>query len=219
MKRKLLVSLLAFLMIFNMLNLGALSEEESTLWDLLAASIVSDDMLYTQSVLMIDGMMSSYAEIFRDELFKITTNRDGSQLWSFTLSEEDFVDLSLSMAELTGISMGMPLDEAILATQKEVLEAMKCSLTMKMTVRNNAVTKAEVLYNLDTGKLALDGSSDSIRPAAKEPAIRMTYKINAGESTRSFDSGRDKKISVPQNVMTLEELLGFSLEDYAALSQ
>ncbi len=200
-------------------NLQNMAAEQATLWDSLVASIVADDMLYTQSVAMIDKIVTSYTEICRDELLKITTNRDGSQIWSYAANREEILNMAQSIVEFTALSAGMPVDDEALNEVKKFYEGITFDFTAKMTVHNDEITKAEFLYNFDSGKISLDSTADSVRATAKEPSLRIKFKMNTGESVRNFDSGRDKKVTIPKNSIALEDLLGFSLDDYAALSQ
>ena len=61
-----------------------------------------------------------------------------------------------------------------------------------------------MLYTVDTGDVEIN-EADNI-PAGKTPTMRTVYTVNIGASTRKFNSHSDKKITIPKNIITLQEL-------------
>ncbi len=190
-------------------NRNILANSKETAWDYYEALILGDDMLYTQSVAFIDLLVSTLANTYHNDLTKVTTLWDGSEVWTHTLNQEAYINNMLKMTELTAKAAGTPMTEAELATQKEILEATKMETTLKVTVRGGVPVKSEVLYKVD--------STDPTVP--KNEAVRTVYTVNIGSSQRNFNNRTDKKITIPKNVILLDNLLGFSLTEYMTLAQ
>ncbi len=173
-----------------------------TYWDVFAASVRSDDMLYTQSAALLDDMVDTYIDKFSNDSLKITERYNGTHLWSMNVSPQDVTDFVLGMSRLTAISAGEPVNEAVLAAYKKDLEEAKIKKTITVLIENDAPTKVEFadFYETDFEEIGFESAT------GKAPTVQETHKVNVGASIRKFNSYKDKKTEVPKDVITLEEL-------------
>jgi len=186
-----------------------------TYWEAFEAMIEADDLMYSHSVAEVDQNITLCAKMFHNDLLTKTTRYDGSENWKLTLDAKTFANIALEMLRLDYERLGMPLSEAEIAELKTFIDNITCNMTAKATVKDENLTKSEVLLTFDTGDVTME---DQPTDSEKVPSIRVTYNINLGSSTRKFNSYQDKKVSIPKKVITLDELLGFSYADYQALN-
>ncbi|MBQ2696368.1 MAG: copper amine oxidase N-terminal domain-containing protein [Clostridia bacterium] len=186
-----------------------------TYWEAFEAMIEADDLMYSRSVAELDQKIALYAKIFHNDLLTKTTRYDGSENWKLTLDAKNFTNIALEMLCLDAERSGTPLSEAEIAEHKEYIGNIAFQMTIKATVKDENLTKSEVLLTFDTGDVTTE---EQAADGEKAPTLRTTGTINLGSSTRKFNSYQDKKVSIPKKVITLEELLGFSYADYQALN-
>ncbi|MBE7041425.1 MAG: copper amine oxidase N-terminal domain-containing protein [Ruminococcaceae bacterium] len=173
-----------------------------TYWDVFAASVRADNMLYTQSAALLDDMVDTYIDRFSNDSLKITERYNGTHFWSMNVSQQDMTDFKLDMARLTAISSGEPVDEGALAEQKKELDSAKVKNVITVLMENDVPAKVEFTDFYETG-------DEPIAPTVstgKMPTVQKTNKLNFGASIRKFNSYKDKKTEVPKDVITLDEL-------------
>ena len=175
-----------------------------THWDFFAAGINADDMLYTQSVALLDDMIDTWVKKYHNDSLRITERYDGTYFWSLTVDQEDVADFTVTMSRLSGINAGDPMNEEALKTKKATYDDDKIKQTITVLMDDNTPTKIEVTYASQTDPAAIAGTNTE--SSAKVPTIESAHKANFGASTRKFNSYKDKKIVIPTNVITLEEL-------------
>ncbi len=173
-----------------------------TYWDLFAASVRADDRLYTQSAALLDDMVDTYIDEFSNDSLTITERYNGTHFWTLNVSQQDVTDFVLDMSRLTAISAGDPVDEGLLAEQKNNLDDAKIKKTITVLMENGAPSKVEFTDFYETGDKPLDPTITT----GKVPTVQETHKANFGASIRKFNNYKDKKTEVPTNVITLEEL-------------
>ncbi|MGN1059898.1 MAG: copper amine oxidase N-terminal domain-containing protein, partial [Clostridia bacterium] len=176
----------------------AAMDSAETLWDFIEKFVAADDVLYTQSVAMLDSLMDLYAEMYADELFTVTEQKDGSELWQYELDKDTYINAVMNMTKAMGETMAVPMDDAALAEQKRQLEDMDMSLIMTMTVKDDVPVKAEVTFKLNTKEQPVAGTTDA--------TVKLQYEMNIGASTRAFDEKKDKKVVIPENVIDFKEI-------------
>lgn len=121
-----------------------------------------------------------------------------------TVDQEDVADFTVTMSRLSGINAGDPMNEEALKTKKATYDDAKIKQTITVLMDDNTPTKIEVTYASQTDPAAIAGTNTE--SSAKVPTIESAHKANFGASTRKFNSYKDKKIVIPTNVITLEEL-------------
>ncbi len=167
-----------------------------SLWDFIEKLVASDDMLYTQSVEMMDAFIELYSTMYSDKMFKVTKGTGGTETWTCSLDEKAYADMMIDVTKTMNEAMGVTMDEEEIAMQREVFEAMDMSMKMTMTVKNNVPIKAEVAFSVSAEEESIYGGK-----------VITKIKMNVGSATRSFDARKDKKVVIPQNVVTLTSLI------------
>lgn len=191
-----LKELLSPMLDFSAFN--AAMDSAETLWDFIEKFVAADDVLYTQSVAMLDSLMDLYAEVYADELFTVKRQKDGSELWQYKLDKDTYINAVMNMTKALGETIAVPVDDATLAEQKRQLEDIDMSLTMSMTVKDDVPVKTEAAFKLHTKEQPIAGTTDA--------TVKLQYEMNIGASTRAFDQKKDRKISIPENVIDFKDI-------------
>ncbi|MBR5236056.1 MAG: copper amine oxidase N-terminal domain-containing protein [Clostridia bacterium] len=166
-----------------------------SLWDLVEKLVASDDMLYTQSVEMIDAFIELCSTKYGDKMFKVTKGVGGAEIWTYVLDEKTYAEMMADLTKTMNEAMGIVTDEEDMALQQKALEPKDMSMKMTMTVKNNMPVKAEVAFSMSTEEESMYGGTEITK-----------IKMNVGSSTRAFDARKDKKVAIPQNVVNLASL-------------
>lgn len=173
-----------------------------TYWDLFASFATADDMMYTQSVALLDDMVDAYIEKYHNNSLKINERYDGTYLWSLTMYQDDIANFSDDMAHFSAIITGTPIADEETFDQSSELKNSKIKQTISVLVDNNALVKIEVNYSSESDEQIIAGSEGT----TKAPTVKETHKANFGASTRKFNSYKDNKVSIPKNVIPIDEL-------------
>ncbi len=195
-----MAELLSIMLPIDSEALALATEGADSIWAVLENLVETDDMLYTQSVAQLDFWVDLYASLYHDKQFKVTKQRDGSELWHYQLDKETYLDAALNLVNESLKQRGAPEEEVeiVLEARKEAFSAMDYDLTMDLTMKNGIPTKVEYSYSMDMDiPVDLEGGT-------------MTMRLNGKFSTadRAFNAKKDKKVVVPTDTVDLADVLG-----------
>ncbi len=159
------------------------TKNADTLWEYIVNTIESDDLLYSQSVAHISQIVDSYIATFGSNRCSTKTLAKGVTRHECTLTEKELTFLNFIKPEASGI------------TDSDI------DLKMFVTESNGVATKME--FNLSFVSAAKP--LDSIE-GAKNPTAQYKITFNVGMAFRDYSSTYDRNVSIPKNIITLEEL-------------
>ncbi|MBE7021736.1 MAG: copper amine oxidase N-terminal domain-containing protein [Ruminococcaceae bacterium] len=176
--------------------------KSNTLGELLENLIIEDDMLYSQSVYLIDSYISQYISIYSNDFFTKTEKKDGSVHWSYALDSDAYLNMVLDMS-LKDVAKEEA--EAVREALQETLEGMDMTLHMDYVMKDGIATRAEAVMSNTTI------AANSIHP---EETTETKLDMQVSTAVRPFDKRMDKKVGIPTKFVELDEILGFPLAEY-----
>lgn len=181
-------------------GLAAAIEAADSIWDVIENLVENDDMLYSQSAEQLNAWIDMYVQMYNDDLFKVTKQRDGSELWQYQLDKETYVRVIADMLTAREAERGASAEETeiIQTVYSEMLSAMDVDLTMDLTMKDGVPTKVDYRYKLDM-EMPVDDDGGAI-------SVQFAGKFSTVE--RAFDAKKDKKVTIPTNTVDLADVLG-----------
>lgn len=185
---------------FDFAGAADVVREAKSEWDFLEKLIHRDDMLYTRSVQTIDALLHAYIDLFDDSQFNLSRHWDGTYLWKYNPPETELKENLLNISALKNALSGTPLDNITYENQKKLLQNTDVSLKITMTLEEpeGIPIKSESNFSVHMKKQPIPDIEGAVR--------EFTLKIQTGESSREFESKRDRRVVMPKNTVPFAEL-------------
>ncbi|MBQ4518444.1 MAG: copper amine oxidase N-terminal domain-containing protein [Clostridia bacterium] len=169
-------------------------------WELFETIILRDDMLYSRSVQSIDALLTAYMDLFDNSCFKTSRHWDGTYIRQYNPAPTELKENLLRISVLKNALSGSPLDDVTYENQKKILQNTDVSLKISLVSEMPEGTpfKSESSFSVKMKKQAIP----DIEGATRE----FTLEIQTGESTRDFESKRDRRVVIPKNTVPFAEL-------------
>lgn len=190
-------------LLFQTLDASDTSEILSTAtseWDILEQLIYRDDMLYTRSVQTINELLNTYTDLFDNANFTLSRYWDGSFLWKYNPKEAELKENLLHISALKSAFSGKPLDDDTYENHEKILQNTKVSLNISMFLKEpeGIPFKSEAHFVVNMKKQPV--------PDIEGAKRQFKLEIQTGESTRDFESKRDRRVAMPKNTLPFAEL-------------
>ncbi len=169
------------------------SAEGKSRWDLVEDFIEKDNMIFSQSALLLDSSLAEYSRLYSKKTTRVSVPSKNAKMWELISGETAHGETALTLLKMLSTGTNFPATPAVLTAQKDHLIDDNASVktNLAITVKDQMVSRSQITVNISTPHRAKNA---------------MSLYFNFGSSAGKFNEKTDHPITLPEQVILESDL-------------